>query len=201
MSGTLSIGGKEIYSHSDATDKVTYGSGIPAGSLIQTQNYTYTADDYYITSTSSNSFTVFSNGSTNFEYSITPKFPTSKILVQIMAGIGKSAGSAHIALYRDDVKLDAATGDQAGSYRLRSTAVLRPNDDSTDSTYGLYNVFIQYLDSPTIPSAPTSIKYDIRACLGSAYSGTIYLNRSNYNTDINYSARSISTIILQEIAQ
>lgn len=37
MSGTLSIGGKQIFSHSDVTDKVTYGSGVPAGTVIQTK--------------------------------------------------------------------------------------------------------------------------------------------------------------------
>ena len=37
MSGTLSVGGKQIFSHSDATDKVTYGSGIPAGTIVQTK--------------------------------------------------------------------------------------------------------------------------------------------------------------------
>lgn len=37
MSGALSIGGKQIFSHSDVTDKVTYGSGVPAGTVIQTK--------------------------------------------------------------------------------------------------------------------------------------------------------------------
>lgn len=34
MSGTLTIGNKEIFSHSDATNKVTYGSGVPADTVI-----------------------------------------------------------------------------------------------------------------------------------------------------------------------
>ncbi|OUU46723.1 MAG: hypothetical protein CBC12_10680, partial [Candidatus Puniceispirillum sp. TMED52] len=41
MSGTLTIGNKEIFNHSDATDKVSYGSGIPAGTVIQTVIDTY----------------------------------------------------------------------------------------------------------------------------------------------------------------
>ena len=40
MSGTLSIGGKQIFSHSDVTDKVTVGSGFPAGVIVNTNRNT-----------------------------------------------------------------------------------------------------------------------------------------------------------------
>lgn len=40
MSGTLSVGGKQIFTHSDVTDKVTVGSGFPAGIVV---NFTYVA--------------------------------------------------------------------------------------------------------------------------------------------------------------
>lgn len=78
MSGTLSIGNKEIFSHSDATDKVTYGSGIPAGTVIQT------VTDQHIQSSSITITTATPNDylGSNLQCSITPKANGNKLYIQ-----------------------------------------------------------------------------------------------------------------------
>jgi len=75
MSGTLSIGGKEIYSHSDTTDKVTYGSGIPAGTIVQTVSHNAIADSHESVSNSSTYTSSF------LQDTITTKLQNSKIRI------------------------------------------------------------------------------------------------------------------------
>lgn len=84
MSGTLSIGGKQIFSHSDVTDKVTYGSGVPAGSVIQTK-FAETETEYESTSTTPTTLV-------NLRLFITPTIANSKILIALN-GTAKSGSN------------------------------------------------------------------------------------------------------------
>ena len=59
-----------------------------------------------------------------------------------------------------------------------------------------------YLDSPTIPTTPIEIVYEIKATLGASYNDGIYLNHSaSDSTNMDYTPRTASFMTLFEIAQ
>jgi hypothetical protein len=174
----------------------TLGSGVvfPAGHVIQTVQYVETGAAS-ITSSSTNTFASFS---VPFQKGITPISSSSKILVSVNISVGHDLGTLHIALYRDGSKVTGAAGDVA-SDRFGSTAVSRYS--AAAYSLSVNSISFNYLDSPTIPSTPVEIDYEIKATLGLSYSATFYLNRSALDTDADYGPRTASFITLFEIAQ
>lgn len=172
MSGTLRIGNKEIFNHSDATDKVSYGSGVPAGTVVQTvYNQTNTATN--ITGT-----TLGSGTTTGLSVNITPISTSNKLLI----------------IYRGSLELaqHSAPGASVEIYDGSSVVV------SEDAQWGVYingngdeygNAYIYTLMGYITPaSAGSTITYTVRAW------------KSGNNCTFQNASKT-SDIMIQEIKQ
>tara|TARA_R110000803_G_scaffold200403_1_gene264746 strand:+ start:476 stop:997 length:522 start_codon:yes stop_codon:yes gene_type:complete len=125
--------------------------------------------------------------------SITPSSSSSKILVQVQANTGGSAGfSMKTRLMRDSTAIHI--GDAAGSRPRASTE--NTGTYSTNTNYNSFPVSIIFLDSPSTTSAVT---YKVQYAVYGSF--TVYINRSG--SDLNtseYDARTASSITLMEVA-
>ena len=123
--------------------------------------------------------------------SITPSSASSKIFIIFNGVIGESnTAGAFATLYKSGSVLSGSTGDTA-SNRQRV---------STSTSVGLntaFSVSINYLDNPATTS---SITYSIRLSHASGEARTVYLNRSDTDTDATYGFRAASTITVMEVA-
>lgn len=129
---------------------------------------------------------------TGLTAAITPTTNTNKVLV-IVHITGTAGGTNPIlpALYRGGSLINAATGDAAGS-RSRVTSVGRDSAGTIASTANFV-----FLDSPATTSSQT---YSIRLRHGSGATQTVYVNRSETDTDSAVAGRTISTITLMEVS-
>tara|TARA_S200000501_G_C20322156_1_gene524905 strand:+ start:23 stop:547 length:525 start_codon:yes stop_codon:yes gene_type:complete len=166
-------------------DRILPVDGAPTGgggSIIQVKTATFTA----IFSTSSSTMV-----DTGLSVSITPKFSTSKILVNVSLGSFANSGRYKRALMnivRDSTNIlvgDARTGHEV-------TACVAPR--AADDNYAQIPLNFMILDSPTTTSAVT---YKIQASRGSD-TGTVYLN-GNAGADA-YSGNTASTITVFEVS-
>jgi len=175
---------------------VNLGSAtFPAGHIIQTVQHVFTGTAS-ISSVSTDSFASFN---IPFSKGITPFLSSSKILVSVNISLGHDAGSIHTAIYRDGTKLTGAAGDVAGN-RFGSTTLSRYANPAYG--FGCNSMSFNYLDSPTIPTTPIEIVYEIKATLGASYNDGIYLNHSaSDSTNMDYTPRTASFMTLFEIAQ
>jgi len=119
---------------------------------------------------------------------ITPKFATSKILIQCSA-IGNAQGNnaVYLKLFRDTTEIGSGTG---GGYYNVIGAITTPTHSSGDG-FDVKGISIQYLDSPNTTS---SVTYKLQFA---AFNGTGKIGGRQGNTDIAVPTR----ITLMEIAQ
>ena len=140
---------------------------------------------------SSSSTDAFAN-ITGVVAAITPGASRAKILAIVNTVLAKSVVSTmHVALFRDSTKLGAADV----SARVGGNIAILP---SSQANYALeqWPVSFHYVDSP---SSTSELTYQLKATLGDTYSGTIYFNRTENDTDASYGARSRASITLLEI--
>ena len=125
-------------------DKIIPTAGVPTGGgggIIQVKQFTTTntANGGFLMSTSSSSFTA-----TPLLLAITPKFSTSKILINVNTS-SYNGGSGHTAytIYRDSTNLGGSTygmADFTGSHNWRPFSMMFLDSPSTTSsvTYRVY---------------------------------------------------------------
>ena len=121
--------------------------------------------------------------------SITPKYSTSKILVMGNIRYSTNNSTPALVIFRDTTPV--GIGD-ASSVRRRSTTGTGYHPD-TNQIGG--HGSLSYLDSPATTSVVT---YDVRMW---SDGGTTYVNRAANDADSTTGVRSISNLILMEIAQ
>ena len=167
-------------------DKILPVDGAPTnggGGIIQVQMGTLT--DRFNTSSS----TMVDTG---LSVSITPKFATSKILVNVSLGsLANSSAKrrAFMTIVRDSTNVivgDADTGDEV-------TAAVCPRSD--DDSHTQIPVSFMVLDSPATTSATT---YKVQISRGPDATGTVYLN-SSADGDSN-NGNTASTIVVMEVS-
>ena len=159
--------------------KTTAGTvAMPSGSVIQVlQGEVLTQ----ITNSSSSYGSVCSQA-------ITPKFSTSKILIQCTGCATPEAGNAlYFRLLRGSTEIGSGSG--GGSYNV-SGALTNPGGQQYNH-FDVKGWAIQFLDSPSTTSATT---YFLQAA---AVNGTAKIGGRQDNTDIAVPSR----ITLMEIAQ
>ena len=126
---------------------------------------------------------------------ITPKLPTSKILVSLHIGIGVNGSSnsydAAFGLFRNNTQIALPNG----PYGNRTPSIA-PFGDRVFGTNEMTTVSNQYLDSPATVS---SLTYDVKAFSTNAF--THFINRTGADADQSYDNRMISTVTLMEVAQ
>lgn len=124
---------------------------------------------------------------TGLTASITPSSTSSKILViASLTGTGQVATTGgHIRLARGGTGI--AVGDAAGN-RIQDTAYFDASDRPK-------TVILEFLDSP---SSTSSVTYSVQ--VRNEGSGTVYVNRSQSDTDNAIFMRTTSTITVMEIS-
>ena len=129
---------------------------------------------------------------------ITPKFNTSKILVQAVfhASIGGNYAGHYIVLRRGST--DINIGDAAGSRVWGRLALQTATfwDDNSGANYSMGQGSLNFLDSPATTSATTYGLYHADADGTNA----LYVNRSRNDGDANGFIRVASTITLMEVS-
>ena len=194
MAGSIKIAGHEHIRHDIATDKLVYGSGVPAGTVLQVVYNQKTDREAIPTSTWTDIPGTDQNGSGSiFSATITPISTSSKILVtlNIESAGGDNMYVHSIRLYRGTTAIGLS--DQVGSNRHRS--FMSTGHQDWDN-YGRNNSTNSFLDSPSSTSLQTySVKvWDTRD------SNVVYINRQHYDEDNHVAPTGTSSIMLMEIA-
>ena len=159
--------------------KTTSGTvAMPSGSVIQVLQ----GERLTIQANSSNTYADV------VTQAITPKFSTSKILIQC-SGVANSDGNnaCYFKLFRDTTEIGSGTG---GDYYNVIGAITTPTHDSGDG-FDVKGLSIQHLDSPNTTS---SVTYKLQFA---AFNGTGKIGGRQGNTDIAVPSR----ITLMEISQ
>lgn len=145
-----------------------------------------------VQSVKTNAFSTSTTGSwvdiTDVTVNITPKFSTSKILVQFNVTFAP-VDTGGLRIVRNSTAI--GVGDSLGSntYQGTSSGIAVANGDKSAPISGMY------LDSPATTSATT---YKIQVW---NYTGTSWVNRPVNGTNASYTGSSISQITVMEIAQ
>jgi hypothetical protein len=166
---------------------------IRADKWQNAEGFAYNSVIQVVSTTKTDAFTGTLNAASELEItgmnvSITPKFASSKILVQCNL-IKYFWGN--ITLKRDSTAI--CVGDAAGS-RSRVTATSGGGGNA-----GIANsAAILFLDSPNTTS---QITYKVFLQSTNTNNVTVYVNRSETDTDNVYFPRYASTITVMEIAQ
>jgi hypothetical protein len=169
--------GQSLIANSSASTGLQWNTG----SILQIVSTTKT--DTFVTS--STSFTDV----TGISVSITPKFSTSKILILVtINGTSASGQLGFFKLLRDST--DISIGDAASSRTRASfgTFIGNSTQQYTES------MGINFLDSPATTSS-TTYKLQVRST-----SGNICINRSGWDDNFDYFARTASSITVMEVS-
>ena len=137
--------------------------------------------------------TEISNSSSSYgdvvTQAITPKFSSSKILIQCSGAATPQSGNAlYFKLLRDSTEIGSGSG--AGYYNVIG-ALTNPGSSGGTVAFDVKGWSIQYLDSP---SSTSSITYKLQAA---ATNGTAKIGGRQDNNDIAVPSR----ITLMEVAQ
>lgn len=166
------------------TDTGVTTAQMPAGSVIQVVNTTYTGAFSQALS--------YNTKINNVQASITPTNTSSKILIMCHVFFEGSVTDASLGwfLYRDSTLLRAPiAGSRLPVIAMAGAGYHLDNQASTPAT-----VAIHYFDTPNTTSAITYAPGAYHA------SSTIYINRTVDDTDNSGHERGISSITLMEIA-
>jgi hypothetical protein len=180
------------------------GNFYSPGSVIQIQGTTTDAVNTY-------NGTTYADISSGFVVNITPKFATSKILVQGMIHIGGwqnyDSRFTFIRLARviSGTTTEIGNGNRGNAGNVGSACIAAHNwgasgSGATDIDYNVHvaNISVLYIDSPNTTSQIT-YKFRWNPNPGGGTARTVVLNRPYSITD-DYRPVTISTIIVSEIA-
>jgi hypothetical protein len=158
---------------------------MPAGTVLQVVQDTVTTT---FTTTSSTFVDI-----TGYSASITPRSSSSQILaIASINGATSDATSGSVGGWRlVRTSTAIAVGTSAGSRTPVSGAL---SSRSTGSSVVNFTSAISFLDSPNTSSAVT---YKAQAYVGA---GTLFINRTEDNTDAGLYPRPVCTLTLLEIA-
>jgi hypothetical protein len=159
-------------------------AALPAGSVLQVVSSTKT--DTFSSSTTGSWLDV-----TGISVSITPTSSSSKIMIfGRITGMGTNGSTRlQMRLVRDSTAI--SIGDAAGS-RLQVSG----NELYVAESAAYLGSIITFLDSPSTTSATT---YKIQIRNGNS-AGTVYINRTQEDTDSGQFPRGTSSITIMEIA-
>ena len=125
---------------------------------------------------------------------ITPKYNTSKILVQVTLNASSTNRYSGCKLYRGSTQI--ALGDATGSVS-RVFLSIDSNQDETHSAYLMRTMSGAFVDSP---STASSTVYKIQCGVDDGGSSVTHINKMPNNDTGNFSLRGITTLTLTEIS-
>ena len=173
-------------------DKIIPTSGVPTGGgggIVQIQQ-TLKTDSF--TTNSQNLVDI-----TGMSVSITPKFSTSKILVEVHLNFsGDDNMYGQVRLVRDpgDQTIGASTA-VTGNQRIGTFGVSTPN--GANGQYKMYSAGCKILDSPASTSALT---YKLQVASTNTGGNDFNLNRPPNNDNAQYIIGGSSTITVTEVS-
>ena len=166
-------------------DAIAVGD-LPTGSVLQTVSTTKTDTWTY---TGANFQDV-----TGLAATITPTSTSSKILVQVHVNFSGTLRYWGAILLRGSTQIGGGT---AVGNRPSISVSSEANQDETNDEYIMRNSSFQFLDSPSTTSATT---YKVQIGNTHETNSTVYVNRSENDSDAAYGHRGSSTITLTEVA-
>ena len=179
-------------------DKIIPTTGVPTGGgggIVQVVSVTKTDAE----SLTSNNTEQLIPG---MQATITPKFNTSKILVQVVlhAFVGSAFAGHYCVLKRNSTSICIGDAGNVGQNRV-TLSLQSPNhwSDNNSSLYGPGQSCINFLDSPATDSAVTYSLYHRDDTSGGAGGNALYINRGEGNDQAYYN-RTASTITLMEVS-
>ena len=192
QSGSIKIAGHEHIRHDIANDKLVYGTGVPAHTIVQVISNTFTG-----TASSSNNIYTPSF----LTESITSKATNSKFLVMVTSITGGNDATAKVQLRRTigtNVNyIENADGNTFQDSASNTFGVTMISDARLSSVRHGTNLHLSYVDSPSVSSG-TSINYKI--WLRSVDSNAAYLGRSAFSDTESSAIKVLSSMIIMEIA-
>ena len=173
MAGSIKIAGHEHIRHDIATDKLVYGTGVPAGTILQVASGRGASARYDTTNTVFHSITPATDVAT-----LTTKFAGSKFFLSMTLSFQLNSNHQFLVDFRRVV---------AGV----TTQNITGGDGGVTSQFGdgtqWKSISYSHLDSPNL-AAGTTVSYGLSArVLG----GTVYLN--------DFAASSFTNITVMEI--
>ena len=171
----------EVLTAASLNDNFTFAAANPISKIVQVVSTTLTTT-YTMSSTSYATIT-------SLTATITPTLDTSKILViGTLSAVGNTGVSrATSRLIRDSTAIGVGT---SASSRVAGTAAI----PISGATGDIYSMGLTFLDSPASTSA---LVYGIQVRVND--SGTVYVNRSENDSDNSSYSRPICTITVMEI--
>ena len=133
---------------------------------------------------------------TGLRCNITPKSTSSKILVRFSLNLSSQYYQTRGRILRDGSVIDGALGNTRGSRVRVSFNYVKYSGGSSNSTYDMAGVPVEYLDSPSTTSA---VQYSLDLG-GYSTSFAVHINRSHSDNDSStYDGTPVSTLTLMEI--
>lgn len=128
---------------------------------------------------------------TGLSATVTPRSTSSKVLVNLDITMGRTNAdqAQYFTIFRGATAI--ASGNTAGS---RQTVT---GGGAGTEGAGLQSVSMNFLDTPSTTSSTT---YSVKISHRGTVTSTVYVNRSQTDTDSNSFARGVSTITLMEVA-
>ena len=171
------------------TNRIIPRDGLPSGSsggIIQVRSTTITNAPTF----TETSFTDV----TGLSVSITPTRSDSKVLIMVnIHATSNSSTQAYFRIFRTSDNTAVCVGDASGS---RQRMTMRSGDSDSSNVEEPLN--FNYLDSPSTTSAVT---YGVRLHNSDNGSATLFLNRSDNDTDqVTTTTRTVSTITAMEVS-
>lgn len=174
---------------------ISWGSGVPAGTVLQVVYSQKTDREQFSASTWTDIPGTDQNGSGSvFAASITPSSTSSKILVTVHLEISGYSPRLVISvrLYRGSTPIGLS--EQIGS--TRPTTFMTTGAGAAWQNFGRHNLSNSFLDSPSSMSSQT---YSLKAW-DTRDNGNININRQHHDSDGVDSPVGTSSIMLMEIA-
>ena len=175
---------------------LTSSSTFPAGHVLQVKSAT--KRDVFSSSSVNDAWTAIPD----LLIAITPSSTSSKFLVQYNANIAMATGShsgVATGLYRDGTIITGAKAETLLSNQEAVTTVSTHYNHS-DANIGNDVHSMSFLDSPTIPSTPIAITYQVYLFNASSNAFVSYVNRTQSDGTNIYVTRGASTISVMEVA-
>jgi len=186
MAGSIKVAGHELVSHDIANDKLITGSGFPAGHVIQVLQTVKT-------DTFSEAVNATFEAVTGLSQNITLSNASNKVLVMVqLSAVNESIGGGCVAsIFRGATNiLIANTG---SSNQLEGGVAFEQYN--SDGNMPPVTMFMQKLDAPGSVGPHTYAVY----VAGDVAGNTIYVNRTNNDSNNTYIQRTTSSITLMEV--
>ena len=198
MSGILKVGGSELINDNGGSGSLQWGTGVPAGSIVQTK---FAGFDGVQTIGNGSNGTTFVNiglGVSGEEFSLSMAVSSgNKIIGFGNVNISGSSRYSALKVFMDSTQIACGTED-LGSNRAKTTTSAVSNDNNSNEEFVMFNSSFSFNYTP---SDTSSHIYTVKA--GNTHSGSeyTYINRPKNNDDGGYVQRGYSHFMLMEVAQ